>query len=51
MVKNGQWFDINWAFTAGKWEFNEELEQALVDEAEFYDDSELQLLPRYKLSN
>lgn len=51
MAKDGQWFDINWAFTAGKWEFNEELEQALSNEGEFYGDSELLLLPRYKLKN
>lgn len=51
MSKDGQWFELNWAFSTGKWEFNDELEEALKNEAEFYGDSKLQPLPRYKLRN
>ena len=49
MSKDGPWFQVNWAFNTSGWEYNEELEQALKNENDFYGGSLVQLLERYKL--
>jgi hypothetical protein len=49
MSKDGPWFQINWAYSTGDWEYDAGLEQALKNETEFYGSSQVQLLERYKL--
>lgn len=47
--KTSDYFDINWAFSKGDWTYNEELEQAVKNEEEFYSAAEFKQVERYKL--
>ncbi len=46
--KTGEYFDIYWAYLESEWEYNDELENAVKQDDEFYNKGELKQSDRYK---
>jgi hypothetical protein len=48
VFKVGNYFDFNWAFIEHEWTYNQDLEDAVKAEEEFYNPSESIEIERYK---